>query len=99
MSLSAASELGRALGTMSAEQEQIKSQISEDEATNLAVNYNEHQLKVSGGVVVKKKVLRDDTLIINHIVYGFIDDTSLFMDGEYDTADPDHDEVLSTETL
>ena len=63
--------LGAAIGTMSREQSDIKSNISPNEQSANAFIINQEQISLSGSVVVSKRTL-SNVLTVAHPVYGVV---------------------------
>lgn len=99
MALNSTSKLGKAIGGMASEQDDIKQNISPDEAASDDQFVMFESLILNGTVSLTKLLYPTDSFIIDHPVYGEIDSSVLQIDGGYDTGDPEHNTVMETQSF
>lgn len=83
MSLSTTSQLGQLLGGMSRRQDDIASQISPDDANDSLLIQNSLSVVLQGTVTATQRIIAASTFVLDHPVYGYLDSTTLRLDGGY----------------
>jgi len=86
MALDAVSQLGEEVANISSEQDNVKENLSPDEADNQDVVFaQESSTNLLTGTIIKK-IIAIDSFVLDHPVYGDIDSTILKLDGGYTGA-------------
>lgn len=95
MVLDAATQLGRKIGQIASEQDEIKQNISPDAAASDDQYVMTERLRLFGTMTATALLYPTDSFIIDHPVYGEIDSSVLKIDGGYSGST----ELLDSQTL
>jgi hypothetical protein len=83
MGLSGAEELGKALGNLSNNQSDLKETVMGDEIEQSLLLTPIDTIEVETTVVVYKKFYDGESLILDHPLFGQLDNSTLHLDGDY----------------
>jgi hypothetical protein len=83
MAINAATKLGQLIGKLSSEQDTIKQNISPDDTESQEQVYSQEEIILEGTTKAIKWNYGEDSFILDHPVYGYIDSNLLRIDGGY----------------
>jgi len=86
MALDSATALGEMIGKLSADQDNIKENISPDDTETQEQVYAQEEVVSEGDIQVIRKNYADDSFVIDHPVLGYINSATLKIDGGYGGA-------------
>lgn len=83
MALDNTKELGKIIGSLKSDQDTIKTNLAPDEEAGSLFIRNTENIKVTGVWTAIKRNYSTTSFIIDHVVYGELDSSTLLLDGGY----------------